>query len=77
LELNGETLVRWNASAGITIPLGTRSVLPGDLKFAALHLGANWESMGTTRAGLIREDQLRMVVGLTLNDQWFQKFKYR
>jgi hypothetical protein len=77
LLLNGETLVRWNASAGITIPLGTRSVLPGDLKFAALHLGAIWESMGTTRAGLIREDHLRMVVGLTLNDQWFQKFKYR
>ena len=77
LVINGVPLTRWTASTGVTIPLGSRSVLPGDLKFAALHLGAVWESMGTTRSGLIREDQLRMVVGLTLNDQWFQKFKYR
>lgn len=77
LVLQSESLVRWSASTGITIPLGTRSVLPGDLKFAAIHVGARWESVGTTRSGLIREDQLRMVIGLTLNDQWFQKFKYR
>ena len=51
--------------------------MPGDVKFAALHLGVQWETYGTAKAGLVREDHLRAVFGLTLNDQWFQKFKYR
>ena len=77
LVLNQEALERWVGSAGVTIPLGTRSFVPGDVKFAALHLGVQWETYGTAKAGLVREDHLRAVFGLTLNDQWFQKFKYR
>ena len=77
LVLNQETLTRWVGSTGVTIPLGTRSFVPGDVKFAALHLGVQWETYGTAKAGLVREDHLRAVFGLTLNDQWFQKFKYR
>jgi hypothetical protein len=64
-------------SVGVGLPLGGRAILPGDVKFATLHIGAQVGTYGTKQNNLVQEFFTQAVVGVTLNDQWFMKFKYR
>jgi hypothetical protein len=77
LVLNQTPIQSWQASLGMGLPIGGRAILPGDVKFATLHIGAQVGSWGTKTNGLIQEFYTQATVGVTLNDQWFVKFKYR
>jgi hypothetical protein len=77
LVLNQTPIHAWQASLGMGLPIGGRAILPGDVKFATLHIGAQIGSWGTKTNGLIQEFYTQATVGVTLNDQWFVKFKYR
>lgn len=54
---------------GITFGLG----LPLGGGFSNLNLGFELGSRGTTTADLIRENYLKVNIGLSLNDRWFRK----
>ena len=76
LVINDQSVNQWNATLAAGLPLGGNSVV-GDRKFATLHLGMQLGQVGSHNNGLVQELQIRGLVGLTLNDQWFVKFKYR
>jgi len=77
LVIEGNAVNQWNTTLGIGLPLGGASLVPGDRKFATLNLGMQLGQVGSHNNGLIQELQIRGLVGLTLNDQWFQERKYR
>ncbi len=77
LVLNSTPIHAWLGSVGVGLPLGGRAILPGDVKFATLHIGAQVGTYGTKQNNLVQEFFTQAVVGVTLNDQWFMKFKYR
>ncbi len=56
---------------GITFGLG----LPLGGSFSNLNLGFELGRRGTTKADLVEESYLKINVGLSLNDRWFQKRK--
>jgi hypothetical protein len=77
LVLNGTEVTGWNANFGLAMPVGGRSFIPGDVKVSTLHLGLSAGQLGSIQNGLVREQYLRAFVGVTLNDQWFMKAKFR
>ena len=77
LVINDKSINSWQAGLGLGIPLGGRTVLPGDIKFATLHFGLQMGNLGTNSIETVNEFSLLALVGVTLNDQWFLKFKYR
>ena len=78
LFINPEELVSsWQSTLGLGIPLGGSTMLPGDVKFATMHLGFQIGNLGTSNPKTLNEFSTRLIVGVTLNDQWFLKFKYR
>ncbi|MDA9151311.1 hypothetical protein N9N85_00995 [Schleiferiaceae bacterium] len=77
LVLNSTPIRAWQCGLGVGLPLGGRAIMPGDVKFATLHIGAQVGNYGTKQNNLINEFYTQAVVGVTLNDQWFVKFKYR
>jgi hypothetical protein len=70
-------ITAWESTFGLGIPLGGSSVLPGDVKFATLHFGIQMGNLGSDNKNIINEFSLKALFGITLNDQWFLKFKYR
>jgi|GEM_PF-819104 len=74
---DGTAVRGWSGNLGMAMPVGGRSFIPGDVKVASVHVGLNFGSIGTVNNGLVREQYLRAAVGLTLNDQWFMKAKFR
>ncbi|MEY2650357.1 MAG: hypothetical protein ACO28T_05365 [Schleiferiaceae bacterium] len=77
LFLGGAEVRGWSGNLGMAMPVGGRSFIPGDVKVATVHLGLNFGRTGSVNQGLVREQYLRAAVGLTLNDQWFMKAKFR
>jgi hypothetical protein len=70
-------ITSWESTLGLGIPLGGSSVLPGDIKFATLHFGIQMGNLGSGSMNVINEFSIKALFGVTLNDQWFLKFKYR
>ncbi len=77
LYVNDTELKGWSGNIGLAMPVGGRSFIPGDVKVSTLHFGLNFGVNGSVTNGLVREQYLRGTVGLTLNDQWFMKAKFR
>jgi hypothetical protein len=77
LTLNGSEVTGWNANLGMAMPVGGRSFIPGDVKVSTVHLGLSVGQVGRLGSGLVREQYIRAFVGVTLNDQWFMKAKFR
>jgi hypothetical protein len=44
--------------------------------YSMVNLGVELGQRGTTSNGLIKESYGRIVLGFTINDRWFQRFKY-
>ena len=55
-------------SFGLGLPVGTN--------FSNINLGIELGQRGTKDSGLIKENFLRLSVGLSLNDKWFTKRKF-
>jgi hypothetical protein len=62
---------------GLGLPLRVRSLAPGELRYNVLNIGVNYAVRGTLNDGLIREEIIQLTFGVTLNDRWFIKYKYR
>lgn len=77
LVLNDTEVKGWNVNVGMAMPVGGRSFIPGDVKVSTLHVGLSTGQVGQIQNGLVREQYLRAFVGVTLNDQWFMKAKFR
>ncbi len=64
-------------SAGISFPVIYRSLAPGEQKASFLNIcigrGQRWDGNSAN----LREEYWNFNLGVTLNDKWFQKFRYR
>lgn len=62
---------------GMSLPIIYRSLAPGEQKASFLNIsmgvGQRWDGVDNH----LKEDYLNFNIGMTLNDKWFQKFKYR
>ena len=67
LVINGKEINNFGITFGFGLPLGG--------SFSNMNLGFEFGKRGTTDANLIRESYLKIGVGLSLNDRWFQKRK--
>jgi hypothetical protein len=64
-------------NVGMSLPLIYRSLAPGEQKASFLNIsmgvGQRWNGSDT----YLKEDYWNFNLGITLNDKWFQKFRYR
>ena len=64
-------------TAGISFPVIYRSLAPGEQKASFLNIsigrGQRWDGNSAN----LREEYWNFNLGVTLNDKWFQKFRYR
>jgi hypothetical protein len=67
LELKSTRLNEYGVSAGLGFPVGRG--------FSMFNVGAELGTRGTIQNGLIKENYLKIIVGFTMNDRWFQKAK--
>ncbi len=64
-------------TAGVSLPIIYRSLAPGEQKASFLDIsvgrGTLWDGVDTS----LKESYWNFNLGITLNDKWFQKFRYR
>lgn len=72
LEVNNKEINNFGITFGVGLPLSGATF---DTYFSNLNLGFELGRRGTTDANLIEESYLKINVGLSLNDRWFQKRK--
>ena len=68
--------MNYGMTFGMGIPV-RRSNVPGVVRVNTINTGLVIGRRGTTNNGLIQETYLNFYLGLTLNDKWFIKYKYR
>ena len=68
LMVNGTQIKEYAASAGIGIPISRA--------FSYINISAELAERGALTNGLIREQYLRIMIGLTLSDRWFIQRKF-
>jgi hypothetical protein len=67
LVINDKEINNFGITFGVGLPLGG--------SFSNLNIGFELGRRGTTDANLVEESYLKMNLGLSLNDRWFQKRK--
>lgn len=67
MTVNGKEINDFGITFGLGMPLGN--------SFSNLNLGFELGRRGTTDANLVEESYLKINIGLSLNDKWFQKRK--
>lgn len=75
-SVSGTDIMNYGMTFGLGIPL-RMSNIPGVVRINTLNTGLVVGRRGTTNNGLIQETYLNFYLGLTLNDKWFIKYKYR
>lgn len=71
LNINGQDITEFGMSFGMSVPIGQTNA------FSNANFSFEYGQRGTTTNGLIKEDFFSISIGLSLNDKWFQKLKYR
>ncbi len=75
---DGTQLTDYGITIGFGLPINMKkSLAPGEQKATVVNIGAILGRRGTLDNGLIQESYLNFYLGLTLNDKWFNKIKYR
>jgi long-subunit fatty acid transport protein len=69
LVLAGKDIVTYGVSAGVGLPLGTKTR-------SKLNISAEYFVRGTSASNLIREEYFRVIFGINFSDRWFQRYKY-
>lgn len=69
LVISDVSIKDYAVSLGAAFPLG--GVLPSEI-----NVGFEYGQRGTVKNNLIRETYANIIIGLSLNDRWFQKRKY-
>lgn len=77
IEGNGTQLKDYGITFGLGLPVRQRGLAPGEVKSSMINLGVILGRKGTLESGLIQESYLNFYLGITLNDKWFIKYKYR
>jgi hypothetical protein len=62
-------------SYALTFGLGL-PLRPNNLSFYKVNLSAEIGQRGTLNNGLVKENYINLHIGFTLNDKWFQKYKF-
>lgn len=70
LNINNQQITEYGINFGLTLPVKPFR------RVSYLHLGVEYNRRGTVNDNLIREDYYRFVLGFTLVDKWFRKYKY-
>ncbi|MFI5148981.1 MAG: hypothetical protein ACHQRM_04560 [Bacteroidia bacterium] len=87
LDLQGSKLTETGVSFGLALPVAVSRVKKRyDLRntimgyhrpeYSIVNLSVELGQRGTTSNGLIKETYGRIILGFTINDRWFQRFKY-
>ncbi len=65
--VNNQEIDDFGITFGFGLPLGS--------SFSNANLGLEYGKTGTTSANLVQENYFKVIIGLSLNDRWFQKRK--
>jgi hypothetical protein len=57
---------------GLGLPLA-----PNNLSFYKINFAVEFGKQGTLENGLIKENYINIHLAFTLNDKWFQRFKFQ
>lgn len=68
-EYQGKAVPLYAFSAGVSLPMGLYRA------FSALHISAQYAIKGQ-KSFILKENILKINIGITLNDRWFIKYKY-
>jgi hypothetical protein len=71
LNLNNTNIKGYAVTFGLGLPLS-----PNLTSFYKVNFSAEIGQRGTVASGLVKENYVNLHLGFTLNDKWFQKFKF-
>lgn len=77
LTVEGTDINDYGITFGLGLPVRARNLAPGERKINTINTGVILGRRGTLANGLIQENYLNIYIGITLNDKWFIKYKYR
>ncbi|MDX5426907.1 MAG: outer membrane protein transport protein [Bacteroidota bacterium] len=77
IEQRGQQVVDMGATFGLSIPFRPRNLAPGENKLNFFNIGIVVGQRGNSNLGIIQEDYVNLIFGVSFSDEWFQKFKYR
>lgn len=77
ISVRGTGINDYGITLGLGLPINQRSVAPGEVKVSTINTGVIFGRRGTLSNGLIQENYINLYLGVTLNDKWFIKYKYR
>ncbi len=77
LRVSGSQITDYGITFGLGLPVRQRGLAPGEVKVSTVNTGIVLGRRGTLDNGLIQENYLNFFIGITLNDKWFIKYKYR
>ena len=77
VSLNNNPVTNFGFTLGAGFPMVYRNLAPGEKKNTVINLGIVVGNKGTGQPDQLNERYVNFLLGVTLNDQWFQKFKYR
>jgi hypothetical protein len=72
LNLNNTNIKQEAVTFGLGLPLA-----PNNLSFYKINFAAEVGREGTLNNGLVKENYINIHIGFTLNDKWFQRFKFQ
>lgn len=64
-------------TAGVSLPIIYRSLAPGEQKASFLDISIGRGTLWDGAASSLKESYWNFNIGITFNDKWFQKFRYR
>ena len=71
MVVNNTRIKRYALTAGVGMPLR-----PNNGSFYKINISAEVGKRGSLVNGLVRENYVNIHLGFTLNDKWFQKYKF-
>ncbi|MGZ3873441.1 MAG: hypothetical protein ACXVJD_11005 [Mucilaginibacter sp.] len=74
LNLNNTNINRYAVTFGLGLPLAPSQSLTS---FYKINLSAEVGKRGTVENGLVKENYVNIHLGFTLNDKWFQKYRFQ
>jgi hypothetical protein len=77
VELDDKSILNYGATMGFGLPIGYRNLAPGEKKSTIINFGIVVGYKGNGLPTQLNEQYVNLLFGITLGDQWFQKFKYR
>lgn len=77
VQVDNEVVIVQGITAGFNLPFKPKNLPVGDQKLNNFSFGIVYGTKSSTAESFIKEDFINLTFGLTFNDLWFQKRKYR